>query len=108
MRLKVIDYDAMRTAFDKKFKETYHLIQNGETHLDNLAEGFHEADCVIWSLPTIESEPVRHGKWINIDTNECWACARYNQQEGKCDTWCDHGECFELHPVLKNAPKGGA
>ena len=64
MRLKVIDYDVMRVAFDEKFKQTYQLIQNGETHLDNLAEGFREADDVIFALPTIEAEPVKHGRWI--------------------------------------------
>lgn len=55
MRLKVIDYEAMRAAFDEKFKKTMQLIEDGETHLDNLAEGFHEADGVIWSLPTIDA-----------------------------------------------------
>lgn len=58
MRLKVVDYDAMRVAFDEQFKKTYQLIQNGETYLDNLAEGFHEADGVIWRLPTIDAVPV--------------------------------------------------
>lgn len=58
MRLKLVDYDAMRKAFDEKFKETQQLIQDGETHLDNLAEGFLEADRVIYSLPTIDAVPV--------------------------------------------------
>ena len=86
MRLKVIDYDVMRVAFDEKFKQTYQLIQNGETHLDNLAEGFHEADGVIFALPTIEAyteadvisaynegvaygaeQAVRHGRWVDAE-----------------------------------------
>lgn len=58
MRLKLVDYDAMRKAFNEKFKETQQLIQDGETHLDNLAEGFLEADRVIYSLPTIDAVPV--------------------------------------------------
>ena len=70
MRLKVLDYDAMRKAFDEKFKETRQLIEEGETHLDNLAEGFHEANNVIWSMPTIDAVPVvrckecKHKGWI--------------------------------------------
>lgn len=56
--LKVVDYEAVRAAFDEKFKETRQLIESGETHLDNLAEGFHEADEVIWSMPTIDAVPV--------------------------------------------------
>lgn len=44
---RLIDYVKIRELFDEKYKETMQLIRNGETHLNNLAEGFTEADRVI-------------------------------------------------------------
>ena len=42
----------IRDLFDEEFKKTRQLIQQGETHLDNLAEGFLEADRVLLRIPT--------------------------------------------------------
>ena len=63
-RLKLIDYDEARKLFDEQFKRVRQLIDAGETHLDNLAEGFHQADGVIWKLPTVDAVEVVHGRWI--------------------------------------------
>ena len=63
--IKMVDYEAMKKAFDEKFKETMQLMENGETHLDNLAEGFHEADGVIFRMPNADVAPVVHGRWIH-------------------------------------------
>lgn len=38
---------------------------------------------------------------INADEHECWACKHH--ATGKCDTWCDAGEAFELREDVKNA-----
>ena len=38
---------------------------------------------------------------INADEHECWACKHHTT--GKCDTWCDAGEAFELREDVKNA-----
>ena len=38
---------------------------------------------------------------INADERECWACKHH--ASGKCDTWCDHGESFEIREDVKNA-----
>lgn len=43
-----------KKLFDEEFKKTRRLIQQGETHLDNLAEGFLEADRVIQKIPTAD------------------------------------------------------
>lgn len=56
--MRLIDADNVRNLFDAEFKETRKLILAGETHLDNLAEGFAEADRVIWQMPTVDAEAV--------------------------------------------------
>lgn len=56
--MRLIDADNVRNLFDAEFKETRKLILAGETHLDNLAEGFAEADRVIWQMPTVDAVPV--------------------------------------------------
>lgn len=40
---------------------------------------------------------------INADEHECWACVHHQNESGKCDTWCDAGESFELREDVKNA-----
>ncbi len=47
-----------------EYEDTVRLIQSGETHLDSLAEGFTEVHILIKSAPSVEAEPVRHGRWI--------------------------------------------
>ena len=55
--------EALR-LFGEEYKETKELIYNGETQLDNLAEGFTEAYHVIkYVLPTVDAVPVVHGQW---------------------------------------------
>ena len=78
--IKMVDYEAMRAAFDEKFKETMQLIENGEDHLDNLAEGFHEADGVIFRMPTIDAVPVVR----------CKECKHWHEELG----WCDRHSNF--------------
>lgn len=73
--IKMVDYEAMRAAFDEKFKETMQLIQNGETHLDNLAEGFHEADGVIFRMPAADVAPV-------VRCQLCRYCMAYKETNG--------------------------
>lgn len=46
----LIDYYEVRNLFNEEFKQTMQLIEAGETHLDNLAEGFTEADRVLFRL----------------------------------------------------------
>lgn len=53
--MRLIDADNVRGLFDAEFKETRKLILAGETHLDNLAEGFTEADRVLADMPCAEA-----------------------------------------------------
>lgn len=49
--INVIDKDNYKTVsklLDEEYERIVELIQQGETHLDNLAEGFASADRVIW------------------------------------------------------------
>ena len=43
---------------------------------------------------------------LNAAARECWACVHH--AAGICDTWCDHGESFEMRQDVKCAPKVNA
>ena len=51
---RYVDVDGCRKLFDEKIRK---LIAEGETHLDNLAEGFSEASRVIDRMPTTDVAP---------------------------------------------------
>lgn len=51
------DVEGYRKLFDEEYKKTRKLISEGETHLDNLAEGFSEASRVIDRMPTADVAP---------------------------------------------------
>lgn len=85
--MRLIDADACPALFDEEFKETRQLILQGETHLDNLAEGFTEADRVIRKMPTISPESLRpKGLWIGEGDGyadgelvyDVWYCSECN------------------------------
>ena len=67
--LKVIDYYAVRDAFDEEYKKTRKLIESGETHLDNLAEGFTEADRVLRKMFNVDA----------VEVVRCRICKNYNR-----------------------------
>lgn len=56
--MRIIDYEELRKLFDEEYKRKRQLIEEGETHLDNLSEGFIGADRVIWKLYPGVSEQV--------------------------------------------------
>ena len=51
---RYIDTKLVPALFDEEYKKTRELIYQGETHLDNLAEGFSEAARVIRTMPTAD------------------------------------------------------
>lgn len=62
---RYIDAETIPDLFNEKFKETQKLIEAGETQLDNLAEGFAEAEkIVLFKAPTADVQEVRHGEWV--------------------------------------------
>lgn len=61
---RYIDAETIPDLFDEKFKETQKLIEAGETQLDNLAEGFAEAEkIVLFKASTADVQEVKHAKW---------------------------------------------
>ena len=61
---RYIDVEGFEKLFDEEYKATRELIYQGETHLDNIAEGFSEAAKVIRAIPAADVVEVRHGRWI--------------------------------------------
>lgn len=89
--MRLIDADNVRDLFDAEFKETRKLILAGETHLDNLAEGFTEADRVIRQMPTVDAVPVvrcKECKWTGGD----FVCYRGVMVQHKPEDFCSYGE----------------
>lgn len=68
---RYIDAETIPDLFNEKFKETRKLIEAGETQLDNLAEGFTEAEkIVLFKAPTADVQKVRRGVWLPILESE--------------------------------------
>ena len=94
---RYIDVENIRTLFNDEYKKTLELIQQGETYLDNLAEGFKEASDIIMQLPTADVKEVVRGEWAEgFYGIECSNCGReVVYHEGGDGRW--HYECFCPH-----------
>lgn len=88
--MRLIDADNVRDLFDAEFKETRKLILAGETHLDNLAEGFTEADRVIREMPTVDAEVVVRCKGCKHEFGG--SCIICGFQKRKPEDFCSYGE----------------
>lgn len=99
--MRLIDADEALRMFGEEYEETKELIYNGETQLDNLAEGFTEADHIIkYVLPTVDAVPVVRCKdcthcvrTIDIDGPGLF-CAIWGRQWNRVqlDDFCSYGE----------------
>ena len=84
--MRLIDVDEALRLFDEEYKETNELIHNGETHLDNLAEGFAEAYHIIkYDLPTVDAVEV-------VRCKDCVHAEPYNRMDGLTGCYCGHPE----------------
>ncbi len=95
--MRLIYADNARGLFDAEFRETRKLILAGETHLDNLAEGFTEADRVIREMPTVDAEVVvrcKDCKWDRPDTllDKHWCSRLLGSMEVRENDFCSYGE----------------
>lgn len=77
---RYVDVEGYRKLFDEEYKKTRELIYEGETHLDNLAEGFSEASRVIDRMPTADVVEV-------VRCKECvwWEARTYGSTIGRCE-----------------------
>lgn len=57
--MRLIDADELRKLFKEEFKRTKQMINDGQTHLDSLAEGYAEADHLLrFRALTVDAVPV--------------------------------------------------
>lgn len=57
--MRVIDARELRKLFKEEFKRTKKMIDDGQTHLDTLAEGYAEADHLLrFRALTVDAIPV--------------------------------------------------
>lgn len=79
---RLIDADALKESVDE---HTY-LVTHGfnETEYGITRYGIHQ---VIDEQPTIDAEPVRHGKWMGTVCSECGASVSFYYD-------CDYCPCF--------------
>ena len=68
---RYIDVEGYRKLFDEEYKKTRELIYQGETHLDNLAEGFSEAGRVIDRMPTADVVPKSEVEQLKRNLEQC-------------------------------------
>lgn len=76
---RYIDAELVPALFNEEFKETRKLISQGETHLDNLAEGFTEADRVIRKMPTADV----------VEVVRCKDCIHYCIESADGGKYCE-------------------
>lgn len=82
--MRLIDADEALRLFGEEYEETKELIHNGETQLDNLAEGFTEADHIIkYVLPTVDAVVVTRCK-------DCEHAERYERADGTAGYYCGY------------------
>ena len=84
MGQRLIDANELPKLFDAEFKQTMKLIRSGEKHLDNLAEGFAEANRIAkYIAHTVDAVPV-------VRCREC----KYSYESifGRC---CSFGPCAD-------------
>lgn len=74
--MRLIDADNTLKAFAAEYRKTKELIDSGESHLDNLAEGFTEAAHIVkYIATTVDAEVVVR----------CKGCKHYrNYPNGLC------------------------
>ena len=94
---RYIDVEGYRKLFDEEYKKTRKLISEGETHLDNLAEGFSEASRVIDLIPTADVVEVVRCRDCRYFTKGM-AIGMCKRIEDKpiipccCDNFCKYGD----------------
>lgn len=95
--MRLIDADNALKAFAVEYKKTKELIDSGETHLENLAEGFTEAAHIIkYIATTVDAVPVVRCKDCKYyDRGECYHPRHERHLQSifqEDDDFCSYGE----------------
>lgn len=86
---RLIDADALKESID----EHVYLVHHGfnETEYGCTQYGIHQ---IIDETPTIDAEPVRHGKWIKADSQQyfrkhypAFTCSECGYRKDSQKTW---------------------
>ena len=76
--MKYINAELLPSLFDEEYKGTLKMIEQGETHLNNIAEGFLEAYQVILKMPAADVRENVRGEWLDLDDDysvyDCSVC----------------------------------
>ena len=94
---RYVDVENISKLFNEKYNETKKLISDGDYFLDNLAEGFTEADRIIRAMPTADVVEVVHSEWhtevvrMNSVIATCRNCHRTEEIHiTNCFEYCPH------------------
>lgn len=91
----LIDADEALRLFGKEYEKTKELIHNGETQLDNLAEGFTEAHHIIkYVLPIVDAVVVTRCKDCRYRGLICCPAIHETMGNGLVDCTVDNGYCW--------------
>lgn len=89
--MRLIDADNALKAFVAEYRKTKELIDSGESHLDNLAEGFTEAAHIVkYIATTVDAVPVVRCKDCKHEFGG--SCIICGFQKRKPEDFCSYGE----------------
>ena len=86
--MRLIDANNALKAFAAEYRKTKELIDSGESHLDNLAEGFTEAAHIVrYIATTVDAVPV-------VRCKDCRKFKTYSCRmvASGYDDFCSYGE----------------
>lgn len=96
--MRLIDADELRKIFKEEFKRTKQMINDGQTHLDNLAEGYAEADHLLRFMAlTVDAVPVvRCRDCIHREGNENPMCMLHTEPASNARGYKGEAVCVEM------------
>lgn len=88
--MRIIDADELLQKMQTEYDSTDRLIDQGELHLDTLAEGYTEVHGLIENCPTIDPESlIPHGRYIPYtDYRTIGECSECNKTLRFFDNYC--------------------
>lgn len=96
--MRMIDADELRKLFKEEFKRTKQMINDGETHLDTLAEGYTEAYHLLrFRALTVDAVPVvRCRDCIHREGSENPMCMLHTEPYANARGYKGEAVCVEM------------